>query len=185
MPISDRDLVKLAVSGDHGAFHTLVNRYGDLVWHVAWRLTQSRDDEEEVFQDTFLRAWKYLPVFDGRSGFRTWLTRIALNCSLAVRRTRERQTFPRLFGRDVASPDPDPERLAISSEVGTRVVLTMGTMSEMERTAFFLHHFDGMPDKEIAAELGVTKAAARQAMYRAVRKLRLDLEPWDEVSPCI
>ncbi len=184
MLIGDRDLVKLVLSGDGDAFRTLFDRYYLMVWRVAWRLTQSRGDEDDVVQDTFLRAWRKLWTFHARSTLPTWLTRIAVNCALAFCRARERQAFPRLLGRDVASPDPDPERLAISSEAARQFVRTMRMMTEMERTAFSLHHLDGMTEKETAAELGVSKDAARQAIYRALKKLRADLEPY-EVKRCI
>ena len=74
----DLDLWKAAVHGDHGAFHTLVDRHARGLFRVAVSLSASRSDAEDICQETFAAAFKGLKGFDGRASIKTWLTRILM-----------------------------------------------------------------------------------------------------------
>ena len=75
-----------------------------------------------------------------------------------------------------------PERLAISGEIGAKVRETLTSLSSMERTAFILRHFEGYTTAEISTALGVRRSASKQAVFRAVKKLREALQPMLEES---
>ena len=83
--MSDQALVAAAAAGAPGksaeAFETLVLRYQDRVYNLALRLTRRPEEAEDVTQDTFLKAYRALPSFGGRSKFFTWLFRIAFNAA--------------------------------------------------------------------------------------------------------
>jgi RNA polymerase sigma-70 factor (ECF subfamily) len=70
-----------------------------------------------------------------------------------------------------------PERLMLSTEVQERVNAAMGGLSQMERAAFVLRHFEGQSIEEISHALGLKTNAAKHSIFRAVRKMRLALEP--------
>ncbi len=139
-----------------------------------------------MVQETFLRAWKQMHRFDGRASFGTWVYRIASNCSLDLIRARkvhgEQQPVsedaeqPGTFDR-MASGDPSPERLMHSGQIARQLGPALGQLSEMERTAFLLRHYEGCGTDEIAQALGVHNNAAKQTVFRAVQKLRQALEP--------
>ena len=76
--------------------------------------------------------------------------------------------------------DPSPERLMLSSEVQERVGTAMGGLTAMERAAFVLRHFEGQSIEEISKALGLKTNAAKHSIFRAVRKMRLALEPFVE-----
>jgi len=185
MELSDTVAVAQAQAGDSGAFRVLVERHSRNLFRLAFRMTGQQEDAEDVVQETFLRAYKQLAKFDGRASFGTWLYRIAANCSLdlirARKRRNEQQEAAPEDARDETQSLPDaapaPDRLALSSEVGRQVAAVLDGLSEMERTAFVLRHYEGMCIDEIGRALGVQPNAAKHSIFRAVQKLRRALEP--------
>lgn len=174
----DDTIVERAQGGDAEAFRELVERYSPKLFRLAWRLTGDEATAEDAVQETFLRAYRSLGRFDGRSEVGTWLHRIAVNTSLEIMRKHERrkdgtpeETLP------LPSPEPGPERTALSQEMERAVREGLADLSALERTAFVLRHFEGRSIAEICARLGLGQSAGKQAIFRAVRKLRRVLEP--------
>ena len=86
--------------------------------------------------------------------------------------------------RTAQSSDPQPDRLLLSAELQKQVKAAMEQLSGNERTAFLLRHFEGMPVEEIGKTLGIQANAAKHTIFRAVRKLRDELEPFVRPNPC-
>jgi RNA polymerase sigma-70 factor (ECF subfamily) len=96
----DPAAVSRARSGDQEAFRSLVERHSRYVFNVAYRLTGSASDAEDVVQLAFLKAYQQLSRFEARADFRTWLHRITVNCSIDLsRRPRSGGSGGRKFGR--------------------------------------------------------------------------------------
>jgi RNA polymerase sigma-70 factor, ECF subfamily len=178
LAIKEELAIKKAQRGDHDAFRSLVERHTQAVFRLAWRITGNTIDAEDMVQETFLRAWKQLGKFDGRAAFGTWVHRIAANCSLDHIRSRK--------GKVDAAEDPlahlahggpSPERLAQSAEITGILIPALDELTEMERAAFILRHYEGLPILEISRVLGVETGAAKHSVFRAVQKLRRALEP--------
>ena len=193
MPHTDATTVALARDGDAEAFRALVDSHSRAVYRLAHRMTGNAQDAEDVVQDTFLKAYRQLGRFESRANFSTWLHRIAVNCSIDLIRARRHQEA----GHDAADlealdgahgghggneqrVDPSPERLMLSSEVQERVGQAMETLTHMERAAVVLRHFEGQSIEEISRALGLKANAAKHSIFRAVRKMRLALEPFVE-----
>jgi RNA polymerase sigma-70 factor, ECF subfamily len=187
MPHTDAAAVALARDGDSEAFRSLVDRHSRAIYRLAHRMTGSPQDAEDVVQETFLRAYRQLGRFESRANFGTWLHRIAVNCSIDLIRSRRHQES----GADAADlehfegaaddrVDPSPERLMLSTEVQERVGAAMATLSHRERAAFVLRHFEGQSIEEISRALGLHANAAKHSVFRAVRKMRVALEPFVE-----
>jgi len=185
MEPSDDAAVAQARGGDPDAFRVLVERHSHSVFRLAFRMTGNEQDAEDLVQETFLRAYRQLARFDGRASFGTWLYRIAANCSLdliRVRKRRQEQQAPaeeegRELAAAVAADAPTPDRIAFSSELKQLLAPALGRLSPMERTAFVLRHYEGMPMEDIARALDVQAGAAKHSVFRAVQKLRRALEP--------
>jgi RNA polymerase sigma-70 factor, ECF subfamily len=185
MPHTDAAAVALARDGDSEAFRALVERHSRAVYRLAHRMTGSPQDAEDVVQETFLKAYKQLGRFESRSNFGTWLHRIAVNCSIDLIRSRPH----RESGQDAADLDQfggdergdatrvSPERLMLSTEVQDRIGAAMSSLSQMERAAFVLRHFEGHSIEEISRALGLKTNATKHSIFRAVRKMRVALEP--------
>lgn len=188
MEDSDSVAVARAKQGDGDAYRVLVDRHSRGVFRLAFRMTGNEQDSEDVVQETFLRAYKQLHRYEARSSFGTWLYRIAANYSLDLVRRRKRhgeiglqETATEEEMGDVvhavASEDPGPDRLLFSGAVQEKVSATLNELSQQERTAFVLRHFEGQSIDEISAALGLSNNAAKHSIFRAVQKLRRALEP--------
>src|SRR5579884_2922384 len=185
MDTGDGALAAQAQSGDADAFRILVERHSRSVFRLAFRMTGNEHDAEDVVQETFLRAYKQLSHYESRSSFSTWLYRIASNYSLDLIRMRKRiadkQERETPEGRSpldtVAAPAPGPDRLAFSNQVQQRVSEAMNELSDLERSAFVLRHFEGLSIEEIGGMLGTSLNATKHSIFRAVQKLRRRLEP--------
>ena len=175
---ADAAAVARVRAGDPEAFRVLVERHGPNVHRLAMRMTGNPQDADDVVQESFLRAYRNLAHFEARSQFGSWLYRIAANCAYDALRGRARRQAHFEASDDpagfetIAGDDPGPERLAAGAEVRRRVQAAMARMSALERSAFTLRHFEGMATAEIAAALGLQADAAKQSVFRAVRKLR-------------
>jgi RNA polymerase sigma-70 factor (ECF subfamily) len=148
-------------------------------------MTGNQQDAEDVVQESFLRAYKQLARFDERASFGTWIYRIAANCSLDLVRSRKRRNEllppPDAELDDpvltLPSTAPTPDRMAMSSQVRSRVEEAMEDLSAAERAAFVLRHFEGMCIEDVGRALGCQPGAAKHSVFRAVQKLRRALEP--------
>jgi RNA polymerase sigma-70 factor (ECF subfamily) len=191
MEMTDVTAVSRAMEGDSDAFRLLVERHSRAVFRVAYRMTGNEHDADDVVQETFLRVYRQLESFESRANFTTWLHRIAVNCSLDLLRTRQRHDKHRsndseeaLMNGDLATSEPHAERLLLSTEVRHQVSTALESLSGNERTAFVLRHFEGMSIEEIGSVLGTRVNATKNTIFRAVRKLRDQLEPLVRTTSC-
>jgi RNA polymerase sigma-70 factor (ECF subfamily) len=188
MEDSDSVAVARVKAGDGDAYRALVERHSRSVFRLAYRMTGNEQDAEDVVQETFLRAYKQLHRYEARASFGTWLYRIASNYSLDLVRSRKRHPQMAMDGAAageegtnivhlVASEAPGPDRLLFGDEVQRTVASTLDELSQQERTAFVLRHFEGQSIEEIGSSLGLSGNATKHSIFRAVQKLRRALEP--------
>jgi len=186
----DDPAVALAQAGDEDAFRSLVERHSRAIFNLAFRMTGHEEDAEDVVQETFLRAHQRLRQFESRANFGTWLHRVAVNCALDLLRVRRRRDTGRegldAIGSDGTRPlpaaDPQPDRLLFSAEVQERVAAAVAKLRPKERAAFMLRHFEEMSIEEISRTMGVRADAAKNNIFRAVKKLRKALKPMVSVT---
>ena len=188
MPEPDAVAVARARGGDREAFRLLVERHSRSVYKVAYRVTGNAVDAEDVVQETFLKAYRQLDRFEERASFGTWLHRIAWNCSVDLLRARpkreqaeEADTLEQLGSTHASVSGASalsPERLMASVQVSDRVKEAMGRLSPLERAAFVMRHYEGRSIDEISRALEIRENAAKHSIFRAVRKMRIALEPF-------
>jgi len=178
----DTETVAKARAGDADAFRRLVERHSRDVFRLAYRMTRNERDAEDVVQEAFLRAYRNLDRFEQRSNFGSWVYRIAANCAYDSLRARDRRQENALRetsddtsdgpALELPSEAPTPDRLVFGGEVRRRVGLAMRRMSALEKSAFTLRHFEGLSIEEIGRALDLDASAAKQSVFRAVRKVR-------------
>src|SRR5215469_4909615 len=177
---NERATIQAVLAGDKDAYGALVVRHSRMLFRLAYRMTGNEADADDVVQEAFLRGYQKLASFESRSDFGTWIYRITVHCALnrmqkrraeAARRVGE-EADPELDSVQVADASPDPERLALSAEIGALQELAMRGLTAVERTAFVLRHMEDRSTEEIAEALKVKPNAAKQTVFRAVEKVR-------------
>jgi RNA polymerase sigma-70 factor, ECF subfamily len=176
---SDRELVDRAKAGDAAAFGLLVRRHQPRIHRLALHLLRSSAEAEDVAQDTFIRAYRALGRFDGRSEPYTWLYRIAVNLSLnALRSRRARRTTsasedPRLEALVASAPAPmDVPSDAAQKELYAALAHAIDGLSDTLRTTLVLVCVDGRSHEEAAVILGAPEGTIAWRVHEARRKLR-------------
>ena len=182
-PVSDESvLVDAARNGDVGAFEQLVRRYDRNVFRIAQRITQNREDAEDVVQDAFLKAFQNLGQFQGQSKFYTWLVRIAVNEALMRLRRRRPERMVSLdeeirteedsMPREVADWSPNPEQLYSQAELKDILSKTIQGLPPGFRTVFVLRDMEALSTEETAEALNLSIPAEKSRLLRARLQLR-------------
>lgn len=143
-------------------FEELVETHGREIYAYALRLVGDRDDADDVFQETFLAAFR---AFDRARDehLRAWLYRIATN-KAADRRRRERRLV-RLDALALAEPERD-------SVTSADLAAAIRVLPVHERAAFVLRRVQDLPYADVAAALDISEEAARQRVSQATRKVK-------------
>ena len=177
----DADAVAKARRGDEDAFRLLVERHSRSIYRLAYRMTGRPEDAEDVVQEAFVRAFKQIDRFEARSNFGTWLYRIAFNCAVDYTRTRQHRDRPEsldvLEGRAPDTKAPGADDLVFATEIDGSIQRALLELSAQERAAFLMRHYQGCTIEEICQALDLKTNAAKHAVFRAVKKMRVALEP--------
>lgn len=171
-------LVERARRGDHAAYRALVRRYEQLAFRTAYLVVGSAADAEDVAQEAFVKAYQALGRFRTGAPFRPWLLRIVANEARNRRRSSRRRE---LFAERLASIEPavassSPEDRVVAGEDTQRLLDALERLSPDDRLAVLARYVLGLSERETAAVLGVRRAAAKTRIFRALRRLRADLE---------
>ncbi len=180
---SDRELIARTLGGDGGAFGILVDRFQRKIYRVAYAIVRDDVEADTITQDTFIQAYTHLAKFQGRSEFETWLTRIAINRS---RDSLRRRRFLRLFSSDddqdregwVEPVDdrPDPEREIMAHQLRAAIQEAEKQLSAQQKIIFRLRHYENRSLEDIAELLGLRSGTVRAHLFRAIHKIRKQLE---------
>ena len=185
MSETDEAAIQRVRAGESDAFRILVERHGRSLFRLAYRITGNEADAEDVVQESFIRAYRGLPQYDGRATFQSWIYRIASNYALDLLAARKRRKWEQLEGDDehagplesLPAAGASPERLALDGQLRQHVEAAMGGLTELERAAFVLRHFEGLSLEEIGGALGISMNSVKQGIFRAVQKMRTALRP--------
>lgn len=167
---SDLELVEAVRGGDRRAYDLLVDRHLQAVYSVAVRILGHACDAEDIAQDTFLRAYERLDLFDSRWSFRNWLLKISSN--LAINRIRSRGRERKLQLKMAAEDEATSERDSADLPGPRDWAYWLDQIDETQRAAIVLFHFHEMPYTEIAEVLQVPVNTVRTYLYRGRKKLK-------------
>ncbi|HXV05553.1 MAG TPA: sigma-70 family RNA polymerase sigma factor, partial [Solirubrobacterales bacterium] len=163
----DRRLVRLVREGYEAAFEEIVRRYGKPLGRYAAAIVGGRS--EDVTQDAFSKALLALRRGDGEIELRPWLYRIVRNT--ALNDLRDRPPEAEALGEGIAGGRGPSEEIERREELAG-LTARLHALPEPQRTAIVMRELEGLGHEEIAAALGMSGGAARQAIYRARRALR-------------
>ena len=177
MDPAEFESVLRAQKGDAEAFRGIVQAYSQPLWRAAYRVLDDPAGAEDAVQEAFLRAWRALDRFDEKAELSTWLYRIAINAAIDLKRERKRRATQGLDQVTPRSEAPDAHRSAYWREMASHAREAISDLPDSERTAILLRHYEGCSIAEIARALGGDENAAKQAVFRAVKKVRAALSP--------
>ena len=167
----DAELAEKFRSGDRGAFDALVRRHQKGVWRVVRRYVKRDADAADVTQQVFVRAFKGLANFRGASTVRSWLYRIAINCSLSWIRDHRREEPSELTEDSLTELPVAPGRIAGDQE-SVRLRAAIAKLPPKQRLTLELRVFDELAFKEIAELAECSENTAKVNFHYAVKKLR-------------
>lgn len=172
--LTDAELVFLAQKRgdrDERPFQELFRRHQNVVWRICYSYFRHAQDAEDLTQDVFLKAYRSLSSFEGRSSFKTWISRIAINSCKNESRKRSRR--PQLSETDVDTmADVLPAGETTESEWSVRqqyelLSSAMGELSPSALEILVLKDLEQRPYVEIAENLGISVSAAKMRAQRA------------------
>jgi len=170
-------LVAAAKAGDARAFEALVARYRKRIFALALHITRSASEADDIAQDVFLKAYRALHEFEGRSQFFTWVYRMTVNRSLNVRRDRARRDDdvvlddPRLELAIAVDARSNPEREAELRQSYARLLRALDGLPIDMRTTVILVSLQGMAHGEAAVIQKVSEGTIAWRMHEARRRL--------------
>ena len=183
MELSDEALCARVAEQDERAFDTLVGRYQERAYRLAWSIVRDADEARDASQEAFIRLYENAGRFERRARFSTWFYRILVNACLDHRRRHRwwRKIVGERGGRDVheappaiereRAPDPGPDEDAERRETMTRLLAEVERLSSQQRAAILLQ-LEGIPTSEIAGALDCSEATVRVHLHRALTTLR-------------
>jgi RNA polymerase sigma-70 factor, ECF subfamily len=182
--LSDEDLVRESRAGSEMHFNVLVDRYTGVVYRIAFGITRSHHEAEDIVQETFLRAFKNLDRFTPeRAAFKAWILTIARNQSINVFSSLKRRAF-RFMG-DAESEDPDgfsetasfsgssrdAETLLAAKQEFSRLGKALEKLPERQRTALLLKTQEEMSYDAIGEVMKCSASSVESLIFRARKKL--------------
>ena len=168
----DEELVQAFQAGDDAAFNVLVERHMKPTYALAYRLTGSHHDADDLAQEAFIRAHRGLAGFRGEARFSTWLTRIVINLS----RNPRRRFLPLDDLPEKAGTEPDAEARLAAAESHRQVRRAVAGLPEKQRRTLLLKVFAGLRYSDVARLLGTTTGTAKANVFHALRNLASRLE---------
>ena len=175
-------LVDAARAGDARAFDALVARYRKRIFALALHITRSASEADDIAQDVFLKAYRALPEFAGRSQFFTWVYRMTVNRSLNVRRDRARRgedmlDDPRLELALAVDGHSDPGRVSELRQRYARLLRALDALPVDMRTTVILVSLQGLAHGEVAVVQKVSEGTIAWRMHEARRRLHEAMLP--------
>ena len=185
---SDAEVIVAVLQGDVDRYAELVIRYQPAAWRLAYSFVGNWDDAKELSQNGFVNAYQHLRAFRKQAKFSTWLYRIIANeCKDFFKRNSRR---PRLVSPpegveadgsmvfEAADPGGDPSDHMASRELALRLQQAIGSLAGRQRTAFVLHHLNGLPIEEVAGVMGCRVGTVKAHLFRSCERLRASLSPY-------
>ena len=186
---SDAELVNLFRQGRESSFDAIVRRYQDRIFRFLVHMVGDSDEAADLAQETFVKAYRSLHRFRGRSSLYTWLYRIALNTSLNYMRKKKLRNRLSLDTEAVTSIENrslhacDPETELMRKQQVAAIQVAIRDLPPRQRSIFVMRHFDDLSHGAIAEVIGRSEGAVRAGYFHAVRKLRAALTESAAVEP--
>jgi len=186
----EKDLLKRAKDGDSSAFAEIVELYDGKVYNLGLKFLHTKEDAEDILQETFLSVFKSIKYFKEKSSLSTWIYKIAMNTILMKIRKRGSKEFFNLdeypidMTRDfrIASQNIPEEPLdgLLNQEFKEKIETYLDIMPENYKSVFILRDIENLSTKEVSSILGLSVPAVKSNLHRARIFLRDKLSDYIE-----
>lgn len=156
-------------------FHEAISAKSDRWFSACLKITRNPDMAADAVQDALLNAWNKRHQFQQTARLDTWIHRIAINAALNQLRKLRPGTFDALES-DIESDLAVPDRQLEEQQLEGDLARALARLTDLERLCFVLKHLEQWRSNEISAELGIKEGQVKQAVFRAVKKLRLSMQ---------
>ena len=178
--LNDNEIISKVLSGDHQAYAGLVNRYQNYVFTLTLRIVKNREDAEEVAQDIFIKAYRYLADFKGASKFTTWLYTIVNNTCISFLRKKKldihsldnEKVFEVADNQDSGMKANIVEQKSKLAMVNDAISLLSGDDAQI----ITLYYKAEQSLEETAQILGIEANTAKVRLHRARTRLKEKME---------
>ena len=182
--VSELDLVKQCQTGNTEAFDQLVTRYRTRVFAMIYNMVHNEQDAWDLAQDSFVKAWKSIGRFRGRSSFYTWIYRIVMNVTIDWLRKKQVKGAGAEFNdaiqlkevepasRTLPKADPLPHERMEQSEIRARIDNAIAQLSPEHRAVILMKEIEEMQYHEIAEALGCSIGTVMSRLFYARKKLQ-------------
>lgn len=188
-PFDEDDLLARAREGDLSAFDELITRHREKIYMQIYYMVRNAEDALDLTQESFIRAWKSLPSFDGKVPFLSWVRRIATNASIDLCRRRKRRPQSELelgpmridaASRTTPSAAEVPGSGLDRAEIRRRIDAALETLSPDHRAIIILREMEELSYDEIARHLGCSQGTVMSRLFHARKKLQTQLNDLHE-----
>jgi len=181
--MEEKELVRLSREGSEEAFAELVKKYRIKVFNLAFSLTRDRDVADDLAQEAFIKAYYALPRFQSRSGFGTWLYRIAINHVRDYLRKKSRMiqiSIEKIKESSILQEDKTMKEEKESAEAQRKqfVHQSIRSLPEKHQVILSLRDIQGFSYEEISRILNISPGTVDSRIYRARKMLRKKLAPF-------
>jgi RNA polymerase sigma-70 factor (ECF subfamily) len=171
MDPSEREQYRAAIRGDRDAFEMIIRTHSRTLFAITYGILQSREEAEDVVQDSLVKAWKTRWRVRDPEKFPAWLATIARHKARDVFRKRRTVPLPEQMTEPI---EPGPSN---TSALDYRLQSALATLPELHRAALTLRYFEEMDYRTIENTLGLTNGALRGILGRALASMRKQLRP--------
>jgi RNA polymerase sigma-70 factor, ECF subfamily len=180
----ERDWIARAQHGDLPAFEQLVIRHDGYLMRIIQNMVHPAA-AEDIYQETFIKAFTSLASFREESEFRTWLTRIAINQCLNYRRGQRWKRWitlqadmdeEELAMAEMKHPEMAPDQQAVRQEMWDHLSTALDALPDTQRAAFILKYVQGCTIREVAAIMGKAEGTIKSDLFRAMQKIKLQMQ---------
>ena len=164
-------------------FDSIYKEQADFVYSLSRRLSKTRSDAEDLFQESFLKAYRFFPKFRGGS-VKSWLRRIVITTNISSHRGLKNKPSVALdeqpgWKESIPDESAGPEKLVEQADVTKRLEEALSELTDDARTILVLREIEGLDYQEIAEALEIPKGTVRSRLARAREALRVVLEARD------
>ncbi|MCD6257717.1 sigma-70 family RNA polymerase sigma factor [Candidatus Aerophobetes bacterium] len=187
MGVSDEVLVARFKEGDESSFKELVERYQSRVYSIVLAMLGDKNDADDLSQEVFLKVYRFIHQFKGRSKFFTWLYRLTINTCISARNKKKRNNqilLSQSFKKDFTPIDTlqndakSPIEILQNRELEKKIKLALDSLSDGLKEVFVLREIEDLSYKQLSRILHCPEGTVKSRLFRAREELKKKLMPY-------